>query len=345
MVILVFGRISPHSKMDILPLLRALQRIFHQGTDRAAVRLIIAGWVGPKDDFPGTLKALARNMNLRLDLIPSPDENEKRRLFGVADIFVSLADNPQETFGLCLLEAGCMGLPVVVSDFDGYRDIVLENQTGLLVPTLGSERTGFVDEMAPLVSDYHYHLWLAQGTVVSVPCLAERLLRLVQDAPFRQRMGRTAHDRIVSRFSWDRIVQKYVTLWDELWDRPVARNGLATAHPQALSYGRVFGSYCTEHVSASMELVWTRCGKNIYHEREFPLVYAGLEQWVTPERIRYLLFLARKPVPCASLVQRMADQYPHLGKDLVLFVVMWSLKHDLIQIVDCGSPYSHVTPG
>ena len=51
-----------------------------------------------------------------------------------ADLFVSLADNPQETFGITPLEAMAAELPCLVSDWDGYRDTVT-NDVGCRIPT------------------------------------------------------------------------------------------------------------------------------------------------------------------------------------------------------------------
>ncbi|GAU09786.1 glycosyltransferase family 4 protein [Desulfoplanes formicivorans] len=333
-VLLVFGRISPHSKMDLLPLLRALQRLFWRGISRPSLCLWVAGWVDAGDEFPATLKTLARNMGLRMELIPSPDERVKRRLFAGADIFVSLADNPQETFGLSLLEAGGMGLPVVASDFDGYRDIVVHGQTGFLVPTMGNPQTSMIDEMAPLVSDYHYHLWLSQGTVVAVPPLADRLYQLIQDVTLRQRMGLAGHERVAARFSWERVVAQYVELWNDLWSVPVDPPRPLQTHPLNMAYGKVFERYCSTTLSPSTRLVWTRCGQATYRQQDFLLIYAGLEDWITPELVRQLLFFCRKPITAERLIKKMQEWFPGMGEDRLYLVVLWACKQDLITMVD-----------
>ena len=46
------------------------------------------------------------------------------QVWHAADVFVSPSDNIQETFGLAVVEAMASGLPVVASDWDGYRDLV-----------------------------------------------------------------------------------------------------------------------------------------------------------------------------------------------------------------------------
>ncbi len=330
-VVLVFGRISPHSKMDLLPLLRAFHRVFAQGVPQSSIRLMIAGWVDAEDDFSASITNLGRNIGLRIKVIPSPDETAKRQLLAGADIFVSLADNPQETFGLTLLEAGSMGLPVIASDFDGYRDIVVHDQTGLLIPTLGNTQNGFVDELAPLVSDYHYHLWLGQGTAVSVPMLAQALLRLIHDKGLRRQMGQAARDRVVSRFAWGRVLEQYGKLWDELWTMPVNTDRWVGRHPLGMAYGKIFQGYCTAELVPDDCLTWTRFGRAVYHKQDCYLTYAGLEDWITPEMVRYILFCCRKPVTLRGILQQMQERRMDISQDHGYLLVMWALKQDLIR--------------
>lgn len=54
-------------------------------------------------------------------------------IWAAADIFCSLSDNVQESFGLAIVEAMAAGLPVVASNWDGYRDTVEHGITGILV--------------------------------------------------------------------------------------------------------------------------------------------------------------------------------------------------------------------
>ena len=63
----------------------------------------------------------------------SVSKKDKHLLYSGADIFVSPGDNIQETFGLAVAEALAYGLPPVVSDWDGYRDLVTDGETGFLV--------------------------------------------------------------------------------------------------------------------------------------------------------------------------------------------------------------------
>ena len=132
-MILFLGRLSFHSKAHPLPLYRALERL---STEHELVLLECGHMFNPsiaeayeqlEKRFPGlTLRRLG-------GLVPASDE-EKNLALAAADIFCSPADNLQETFGLSVLEAMASSLPVVASDWNGYRDLVVHGSTGFLVP-------------------------------------------------------------------------------------------------------------------------------------------------------------------------------------------------------------------
>ena len=219
-VLLVFARIAHYSKMDLLPLLRALQRAEGLGLPRGGSLLVVAGFVKPGDDTPARITELAGRLGIRIRVVGSPSDAERAALFAAADIFVSPVDNIQETFGLTLVEAGAAGLPAVVSDYDGYRDIVVHGETGLTVPTLAPQATPDVDMLASVFFDSQYHLLLAQQTVVDVPALADALARLATDADLRARMGAAARARVLAEFTWDGVAARWLDLWEALWRRP-----------------------------------------------------------------------------------------------------------------------------
>ena len=54
-------------------------------------------------------------------------------IWSAADIFCSLSDNIQESFGLTVIEAMAAELPVVAANWDGYRDAIQHGVTGVLV--------------------------------------------------------------------------------------------------------------------------------------------------------------------------------------------------------------------
>jgi glycosyltransferase involved in cell wall biosynthesis len=330
--LLVFGRISHHSKMDLLPLMRALHRLTAQGMDPASVELVLAGWVDDADDFLPVLKGLAANVGIALTIAARPSEGEKVALFRSADIFISIADNPQETFGITLLEAGAFGLPAVASDYDGYRDIVVHGETGLLVPTIGPDHTPDADLMAPLLYDNQYHLLLSQRTVVEIPALAEALKALIESPQTRRAMGAAARRRVLERFTWAEVVRQHAALWDDLWNEPADADTLrGTDHPQAMPFGALFGHYTSRTLTPGVMLRAGATGEAFYRGKDFPMLYSGLTETIDPDAARKLVFLARKPVDTGTLIRKLVEVAPNMTEASAKNHVLWSLKHDILE--------------
>jgi hypothetical protein len=333
--ILAFGRISHHSKMDLVPLVRALHRLIVDGLDPQSVELVLAGWAEQETHVLDTLTHLAANAGLPMSVVLRPNEARKRELFRMADVFVSIADNPQETFGITLVEAGAFGLPVVASDYDGYRDIVAHGATGLLVPTTGLAETPDVDLAAPLNFDNQYHLALAQTTAVDVPALAEALGRLIRDPKLRAAMGAAGRDRVRSLFHWPEVIGRYTALWDALWEESVEAEPLrGLAHPLAPQYGRIFGHYPSRTLDSGARLSLGRTGEAFYRNRDFPNVYAGLKDAIDLEAVRRLAFFARNPVDSATLIRKVSDVAPHLDVTRIKNHILWALKQDILQFTE-----------
>lgn len=332
--LLVFGRISHHSKMDLLPLVRALHRLVSDGMAPDGVELVLAGWGDDDDDFLPSLKDYIRNVGIPFSLKLRPDEDEKIALFQSADIFISIADNPQETFGITLAEAGAFGLPVVASEYDGYRDIVTHGETGLLVPTVGADETPDADLLAPLLFDNQYHLLLSQRTAVEVPALAEALRRLIDSPEERQAMGAAARRRVEGEFSWPVVMERYVSLWEDLWARPVDADSLREIpHPQAMPFGRLFGHYTTRTLGPDVLLKAGRTGEAFYRGRDYPALYSGMSLSVDPEVVKKLVFLARKSIDSATLIRKLIQVEPGLDENSAKNHMLWSLKHDILERV------------
>ncbi len=90
------------------------------------------------------------------------------------------------------LEAMVREIPVVASDFDGYRDTVVNGETGFLVPTRMAKGACGDITARLLCGGISYDEFLAevgQTVTVSIPDTADALLRLAQDESLRERMG------------------------------------------------------------------------------------------------------------------------------------------------------------
>lgn len=258
-VFLYFGRLSSRSKAELKPLLIAFARAL---SIRENAWLLLAG------DDPNLLQS--RNLQQtaerlgcasRIRIITNPSKQMKRDLFKTADIFVALSDNLQETFGISLIEAMAAGLPVVAADWNGYREIVVPDETGYLVQTMmplyppGFEVLRESSENSDL---------LAATTGVDVSELTNIILKLSEDKQKRARMGLAAAKTAREKYDWEVIIKRYEELWAELNERARA-NKVADLGPTLdlddYDYRSLFDSYPSITITSTTPFVLTELGR------------------------------------------------------------------------------------
>ena len=128
-------------------------------------------------------------------------------------------DNTQETFGLAVAEAMAAGLPVVASNWNGYRDLVRHGVDGYLVPSRWastaqavSARLGWQQfsgiESFPAVAGA-----LAQLVQLDADAAKKALVSLLTSPSLLQRMGRSASARAKELFGEDVVMGHYEALF------------------------------------------------------------------------------------------------------------------------------------
>jgi starch synthase len=218
---LYIGRLSRHEKAHPLPMLAALGRAAR--LQPQPLHLILAGrWQHSREEAVWRDQAAVLCPEVRLHVVGSlaPGDALHREIWSAADIFTMLVDNTQETFGLAVVEAMAAGLPVVATDWNGFRDTVRHGVDGILVPTLmappGEE--GLVAAIHYATCNINYHAWLAltaRLTAVDIGAATEAFRVLAADPALRQRMGAAGQARVREAFDWAAIIPQYQALWRE----------------------------------------------------------------------------------------------------------------------------------
>lgn len=334
-LLLLFGRIALDDKMDFGPLLMALRRA-RAARSRPDVHLVVSGYVPPGGDAGELPDAVARLLDVPLHVLPNPAPEEKYALFAAADIFVSPADNIQETFGLSLLEAACAGLPVIASDWDGYRDIVVHGETGLLVPTLAPMDTPDLDALAPALYDNQHQFQRGQRTAVLVPALAHAVESLAVDGAARRRMGEAARKRALESFTWRAAALRWLAFWEELRAVPLTpEDGArlrAARHPMHLPFGRMFAHYGGGTPPPSARLRCTEAGRDL-RENRMPWEVAGkTPPIIHRQSLHALLVWARRPASMEELAARNAGSPGAMDSETLHAHILWALKHDFLEL-------------
>ena len=110
------------------------------------------------------------------------------RMLAAMDVFVF--PSHAEAFGLVLVEAMAMARPVVSSNCDGVLDIVVDGETGFLVPPK------------------------------NVSALARSIGRLLRDLPLRKQFGRAGRARVETMFDMERTIDRVEAIYERVCGAP-----------------------------------------------------------------------------------------------------------------------------
>ena len=253
-VVLHLGRFSLGTKMHPGPMGIALQA----AAERLGTRvywILFGGARKPGGETEFLEAAAAFCPDVQLCTLDDTSSIARDEIVSAADVFLSLSDNSQETFGLTPLEAMAAGLPSVVSDWDGYRDTVRHEVDGFRIRTL-TPRPGLGTDLAfahaqRLMSYEAYAGATALFTAVDTGAAAEALTELFANPDLRRRMGAAAQARAREVFDWRVVIPQYQALWAELARRRLAAPAqVPLENPYRLDPFRMFQPYPSGAISS-----------------------------------------------------------------------------------------------
>jgi glycosyltransferase involved in cell wall biosynthesis len=322
-IALCFGRFSDFDKMDLFPLLQAFRRI---NPDGKPWRLILAGALHEPTYLKMTkLWTKALKLDNNTTFIVDPDDDAKSNLFAAADFFVSIADNVQETFGLTLLEAMDAGLPLLVSDFDGYSELCTD-EVGIRVPT----RWGRIDrlqEIQAVMDERTAHRLAAQSLSVDVPALAKGMEALFTNQKNRQKMSEASRKRFDENFDHKNLIAKLESFWNELKAgfKPVDTR----PDPMSIRVFDTFSHYVTGFMNDDDVVVASEFGALLRQSGNFYPLLAGMQEVVDWSKALSLLTAAAEPISMNNLLNSQTDRNWKTS-----YTIAWMIKHDLLERIE-----------
>jgi glycosyltransferase involved in cell wall biosynthesis len=210
--VLFLGRLSFHAKAHHIPMQMALQRATRASGRK--MHLILCGWFANAAIEQRIRQGASDYMpDVTLHVLDGRNADTRAGAWRAADIFTSLVDNIQETFGLSPVEGMAAGLPCVVSDYDGYKETVRNGVDGFRIATTQpppAEGIGFIDRLATQLDDYDRYLFhTSLNVTVDVAATADAFATLARDADLRRRMGEAARQRASAVFDWAPVLNAY----------------------------------------------------------------------------------------------------------------------------------------
>ncbi len=169
------GRLAPQKRLP--DLIWAFQ-LTHQLVENA--RLVIIG-SGPERD---ALAELATSFGCRDRIVFAGHREDAAALMTAFDVFV--LGSEFEGMSNSLMEAMSLGLPCIASDIAPNRELIADDETGLLFP------------------------------VGKSPMLAKLAAKVLTDSDLAQRLGRAARERISTRHTVEQMVGAHASIYRRL---------------------------------------------------------------------------------------------------------------------------------
>ena len=155
----------------------------------APVRLVL---VGPNEDDLDPISQEAKDLmanNPAIEYVGEKYGEELLAYYAAADCFV--LPSYREGFPNTVLEAGAMGLPCIVTDINGSREIIVEGENGVIVPPRNAD------------------------------ALFQAMLEMVRNKPNRDYMVGKARTMIESRFEQSFVQKCLMDFYDEILENHV----------------------------------------------------------------------------------------------------------------------------
>jgi glycosyltransferase involved in cell wall biosynthesis len=186
--VLFAGKLRQAKGVHIL--LRAMTRVW-----RAVPHAVLVLVGGTEYGLGRTMRETPFMAQLRRDLAQAPGKvvltgfippDAMPRTYLLGDLFVG-PSQIEEGLGLVFLEAAAAGLPVIATRRGGIPEVVRDGETGLLLSRPDDDAE-----------------------------LAAKIIRLLDDAPLRQRLGQQGRARVEADFSWEKIAGNLEAFYEEV---------------------------------------------------------------------------------------------------------------------------------
>ena len=342
-VVLYMGRLSFHAKAHPIAMYQALERA-SKYSDKKIV-LIECGWHA-NDHIKKSYADAALSVcpNIQLFFLDGRDTNYRQTVWAGADIFCSLSDNIQETFGITPIEAMASGLPVIVSDWDGYKETVRDQIDGFRIPTLmpqGGLGKDLALRHALELDSYDMYCGYTSSLVsVDIVAATQAFIKLFQSPEIRIQMGKSGRERAEKNFDWSVIIPQYELLWEELEsirkNQLIALKPLKHPWPARLDPFYAFENYPTQILTKNTVLGIDHNNledalNHILSLKKLAMVSFSNSIQPTNEEIKILLTaFSKKPISVEELIAKFDDH----RKIFIFRSLNWLLKIGSLKIIN-----------
>jgi hypothetical protein len=351
LVVMFMGRLSFHAKAHPLAMYQALEIAVQKASKQGKkVVLVECGWHA--NEFIQNAYTEAAQLacpSVRVITLDGRIADNRTTAWAGADIFCSLSDNIQETFGIVPIEAMAAGLPVVVSDWDGYKDTVRHEIDGFRIPT-SMPKAGMANDLALRhalqVDTYDMYCGFTSSLIaVDIEAAARALGQLFESSELRAQMGAAGRKRAEEVYDWKVVIAQYEGLWTQQHelrrqaqlDIASKKQSISNIWPARIDPFFSFESYPSSVVQESTQLCLVDTSKELAIQRAklyFNMAMVSYAKLVLPslQEIEGVLNQAPEnttvPQPAQDWVKAISEE----RKALVFRGLSWLIKMGILKI-------------
>ncbi|MDD9958409.1 MAG: glycosyltransferase family 4 protein [Gammaproteobacteria bacterium] len=338
--ILYVGRLSFHAKAHPLPMYVALNNAAKRIPKK--IYLIECGWFpneGLRSAFEDAFNTLTNNVN-RI-VIDGRNQEQKFNAIAASDIFCSLSDNIQETFGITPIEAMAAGLPVLITDWNGYKESIEHGIHGFKVSTTmprgGGAGTEIAKRYAMGLDDYNMYLgYTSSHVAVDIVQATNYLSELIENSALRKKLANAASKRAKTYYDWETIIPAYEELWSELREiREKSNSEFFAKHrwPARPDPFRSFSHYPTTQLSVLDKVAFVFESEQLALARFKELITLAMVSYTgellpTKSHVQEIIHTISLTADQAIRIGELVNQ--ERGEEDTLLAVSWLLKVGLL---------------
>lgn len=341
-VVLFHGRLSFYEKAHPIPMFLAMQGFAERVGSQQKIYFVLASWFDQQEDFEHYKQAAAQFCpSVKVLFLTEVEDKMKVEMYSSADVFISLVDNIQETFGLTPIEAMANELPVIVSDWDGYKDTVRHGIDGFRIPTMLPPAGCGVDlALGYLTNAVKYRAYCglnAQMTAIDIQSCVNALWQLFNSTELRKQMGEAGRQRVVNHYDWKQVMKQYDDLWDSMTSMRLA------ARPEKkypiMSPPMIADPFLTfaNYPSATLQPTHLLRLSGVAHERlneieNNHLAHFGWQQRLPLQYLQAILDMLKDKgaQPVQRIVEFVTKLDPAVSSGIVARSLTYLLKYDVL---------------
>jgi hypothetical protein len=234
------------------------------------------------------------------------------------------------------------GIPVIVSDWDGYKDTVRDGVDGYRIPTLMPESGLGADlafRHALEIDTYDMYCGHTCSVIaVDIEATAQAFIKLLESKQLRKNLGAQGQKRAKEVYDWSVIIPQYESLWDQLTEIRLSKGQelkpLPHPWPARSDPFHTFSSYPTQALSTQTMLTlvdptWEKALKRIIEYKELSMVNFANTVLPSYDEIQTILkYLDQGPKTAGNII----DSVDSSRKAFVLRSLTWFVKLGILKV-------------